>query len=70
MGLEKAEFLKGSPNSDGSHPAYELIGLLYFSSDEAVNAALAAHDAEILGDIPNFTNVQPVIQFNRTVQIG
>jgi uncharacterized protein (TIGR02118 family) len=65
IGLEKTELIRGVASADGAKPAYELIGLLYFSSEEAVRAALETHGAEILGDIPNFTNVQPLIQFNQ-----
>ncbi len=28
-------------------------------SQEAFNAAMAEHGAEIIGDVPNYTNVQP-----------
>jgi hypothetical protein len=32
---------------------------------EAVGAALAQHGAEIMGDVPNYTNAQPVLQFSQ-----
>jgi uncharacterized protein (TIGR02118 family) len=65
MGLSKLEALRGEASMDGGVPAFELIALLSFDSMESVQAALAAAGAEILGDIPNFTNIQPVIQVNR-----
>ena len=64
MGLVDAEFLRGTGTLDGSALGYAFIAKLTFSSVEAVQAALEAHGAEIMGDIPNFSNVQPVIQLN------
>ena len=63
-GLIDAEFLRGTGTLDGSALGYSFIGKLTFSSLEAMQAALEAHGAEIMGDIPNFSNVQPVIQLN------
>jgi hypothetical protein len=34
---------------------------------EDLQKGLAAHAAEILADVPNFTNVQPQIQIGRVV---
>lgn len=69
MGLTGAELLRGSAAMDGSAPAYELVGKLLFTSVEAMQAALEVHGAEILGDIPNFTNVQPLIQVNDPIPL-
>ena len=30
-------------------------------------SAVSAHAAEIIADVPNFTNVQPLVQFNECV---
>ncbi len=65
MGLSKLEALRGVGSLDGGAPGAELIALLSFDSMESMQAALAAAGAEVVGDIPNFTNVQPVIQINR-----
>jgi uncharacterized protein (TIGR02118 family) len=46
----------------GSPPAFTAMGHLYFDSVEAFQAAFGPHAGEIMGDIPNFTNVQPTIQ--------
>lgn len=64
MGLAKAELLKGSAALDGGGPGFELIGLLSFDSIESMRSALEVHGNEIIADIPNFTNVQPLIQVN------
>ncbi|MEO6802630.1 MAG: EthD family reductase [Granulicella sp.] len=68
MGLERVELMRGETTLDGASPSYELIGLLSFGSAEQVQAALAKFGAEIVGDIPNFTNVEPMIQLNSLVQ--
>jgi uncharacterized protein (TIGR02118 family) len=48
----------------GTKPAFIAMGHLLFDSVEQFQAAFAAHAAEITGDIPNYTNVQPVIQIS------
>ena len=46
----------------GSAPAFSAMGHLYFDSVEAFQAAFGTHGAEIVADIPNYTNTQPTIQ--------
>jgi uncharacterized protein (TIGR02118 family) len=48
----------------GSAPTYIAIGHLLFDSVEAFQTAFAPHASEILADVPNYTNAQPVIQIN------
>lgn len=48
----------------GSPPTYVVMGHLYFDSVEAFQTALAPHAEAIMGDIPNFTNIQPTIQLS------
>lgn len=48
----------------GSPPTYIAIGHLLFDSVEAFQSGFNPHAAEILGDIPNYTNTQPVIQIS------
>lgn len=40
---------------------WEAIGWCHAESQEAFDAAMAAKGAEIMGDVPNYTNVQPVL---------
>jgi len=68
MGLEEVVLLRGQSVVGGGSAEWELIGLLTFSSAEKLQAAMAAHGAEIIGDVPRFSNVQPVIQINE--QLG
>lgn len=46
----------------GSPATYVAMGHLYFDSVEAFQAAFGPHVKEIMGDIPNYTEIQPVIQ--------
>ena len=45
-----------------SPPAFSAMGHLYFDSVEAFQAAFGPHAGEIMGDIANYTDAQPVIQ--------
>ncbi len=51
----------------GSHPAYVAAGHLFFDSVEAFQAAFGPHAEEILADIPNYTNAQPVIEISKVL---
>jgi uncharacterized protein (TIGR02118 family) len=51
----------GSP---GSSAAYVAMGHILYDSVEAFQAVFAQHGQVLLADIPNFTNVQPVIQIS------
>jgi uncharacterized protein (TIGR02118 family) len=59
-GVAVEQGLGGMP--PGSPPAFSAMGHLYFDSVEAFQTAFGPHADELMGDIPNFTNVQPTIQ--------
>jgi uncharacterized protein (TIGR02118 family) len=65
-GMTTPRVLQGT-GSLGGAPAFELIAMLEFPSREAFLEAAGAHADEIMGDIPHFTNVQPIVQFNEVV---
>ena len=48
----------------GSEPPYLAMGHMYFESVEAFQTAFQPHSVEIMGDIQNYTNVQPIIQIS------
>ena len=64
MGMTHAELLRGTATLEREPPAFALMAKLVFASQAALQAALSEHGAEIIGDIPNYTDVQPVIQAN------
>ena len=51
-------------SAPGSLAPYLAIGQLQFDSAEAFQASFGPHAQEIMRDIPNYTNVQPVIQIS------
>lgn len=48
----------------GAPPTYAAMGHLYFDSVAEFQAAFGPHATTIMADIPNYTNVQPVIQIS------
>ena len=48
----------------GQPPPYAAIGGFTFDSVQAFSSALMPHVAELQGDIPNYTNIEPVIQIS------
>lgn len=48
----------------GSSATYVAMGHLYFDSVEAFQTAFEPHAPAILGDIPNYTDLQPTIQIS------
>ncbi len=50
-------------------PPFVAIGQLYYDSITAFQAAFATHAQRILGDVANFTNVEPTIQINEELAL-
>jgi uncharacterized protein (TIGR02118 family) len=48
---------------------YHAIGWTMITSQEALNATLAEHGAEIMGDIANYTNTTPTAVVGETVDV-
>ena len=48
----------------GAPAAFVAMGHLYCDSAEAFQAAFAPHAQEIMGDIPNYTDIEPTIQIS------
>ena len=53
-----------SGRTAGSSPLYVALGHMYFESVPAFVEAWTPHAAEVLGDIPNYTDLQPQIQIS------
>lgn len=51
----------------GSPPAFVATCAFICDSADAYQAAMQQHRAEILADIPNYTDIQPVVQFSEIV---
>ena len=41
------------------------VGSLLVTSVEALQAGLGKHGAEIMGDVPNYTDAQPILQISQ-----
>lgn len=64
-GLVGGEALLGKSAADGSDAPFFAIGIIHFESADALTAAMGGeHAPEVIGDIRNFTDVQPIIQIN------
>ena len=51
----------------GLEPPYCAVGHVIFESREAMERSFGSHIPEFLADVPNFTNVQPVVQISEVV---
>jgi uncharacterized protein (TIGR02118 family) len=65
------EALKGGAVEEGlsgadpaSPPLYFAMGHLYFETVESFQSAFGPHAEAILGDVPNYTGVQPMVQIS------
>jgi len=63
-GMQNLRLLRGKGALDGSAPPYEVIACFDMPSLETLQNSLAQHGPQILADIQNYTDVQPVIQVN------
>ena len=50
--------------TSGASPNYLAIAHMYFDSLQDFEAAFGPHAQEIMGDIKNYTNIQPTIQYS------
>src|SRR3990172_4989556 len=53
-----------SGGKPGSKSTYIAMSHLYFDSVEAFQTAFGPHAEAIMGDIPNYTDIQPTIQIS------
>ena len=64
-GLDDVRVLRGVEALGGGEAPHQITCLLTFRSGDHLRAAVTGeHAAEIMGDIPKFTNIQPLIQVN------
>jgi uncharacterized protein (TIGR02118 family) len=51
----------------GTPPTYVCVGSALYDSVEAFGAAFGPHAEQIMGDIPNYTDIAPIIQLSEVV---
>jgi uncharacterized protein (TIGR02118 family) len=66
-GLVSCEFDKGVSDPAGGKVPYLAIAYLKFNSAEELQKAFAKHGAEIVGDIPNYTKIEAIMQVNEVM---
>jgi uncharacterized protein (TIGR02118 family) len=68
MGLVKGEMEKGISSTDPNAPApFIAIGHLYFNTTDELHAAFKEHAGAIMGDLSNFTDINPELQISETL---
>jgi uncharacterized protein (TIGR02118 family) len=68
FGCLRTEVDKGIAGGAPGAPApYVAVGHVYFDSLDGFQKGMGQHGKEILGDVPNYTNIQPQIQISEIV---
>ncbi|QJD79846.1 EthD family reductase [Spirosoma rhododendri] len=65
VGVDLQEGLSGG--GPGDLPTYAMITGLIFNTTDELSAGMGVHGPELLGDIPNFTDQQPLTQVCRSI---
>jgi uncharacterized protein (TIGR02118 family) len=67
-GLIRVEIDKGlAGGQPGASAPFVAAVHLFFNSVEDFQKGMDAHGKEILGDVPNYTNIQPQVQISEMV---
>jgi uncharacterized protein (TIGR02118 family) len=61
------EVVKGMSPTPDAPPAFVCVARIRITSPEEFSAAMAKHGAQIMQDIPNYTNITPVIQIDEVL---
>jgi uncharacterized protein (TIGR02118 family) len=63
LGMINMEVSKGTETMDGGEPPYTCVVTVTFESREAMDEGFSGERKDkLLADIPNFTDVEPIIQ--------
>ena len=60
--LLKEEIWTGLGAPGNAPASFQVVLHMYFDDPDAFGASFGPHAGEIMADIPNYTNVQPVVQ--------
>ena len=64
-GLIRSEVESGISSADpNAPPPFVAIGVLYFNTTDEVHEGFKTHGREIMGDLPNFTDIAPQVQIS------
>lgn len=64
----RSELDRGVSGAGGSSAPYIAAGHIYFKSVESFRQAFLPHLARFRNDMPNFTNVEPLIQVSEIAE--
>ena len=68
FGLVRTEVDKGVAGGGPGAPApYVAIGHVYFNTVADFQKGMGQHGKEIMGDVPNYTDIQPQIQISEII---
>lgn len=65
--VEVEEGISGA--APGLPAVYGAIGHLYFDSVETFQAVFGPHADAIMADLPNYTNIAPMVQISRVTSV-
>ena len=66
--LASARAIKGVGTADPDTPApYQVVAILEVESVDVLQSMIAEHGEEVMGDIPNFPDVSPIIQISENL---
>ncbi len=65
--LRGVEVIKGLSGPEGSAATYVTVASLKFDDVGTFENAIKEHGGDIMGDIPNFTNIDPVVQIEEVL---
>jgi uncharacterized protein (TIGR02118 family) len=65
---QKIEVRRGISSATGSAAAFVCVATIFINSVEEFQAVLGKHGSQIMADIPNYTNSEPILQFDEVLQ--
>jgi uncharacterized protein (TIGR02118 family) len=63
----KIEVRKGIPSPGSPLVPFVCTASIHINSVDEFAAAMAKHGQQVLGDIPNYTDIQPIVQIEETL---
>jgi len=61
------EVRRGISSASGAPPPFVCLATILTNSTDEFQAVFGQHRATILGDVPNYTNIEPVVQFDEVI---
>jgi uncharacterized protein (TIGR02118 family) len=58
---------RGISSTTGSDPAFVCVATILIDSIADFQTLLSKHGPEIIADIPNYTNIEPLVQFDEVL---